>query len=46
MGTILYIGDDDDELFSLITKFDDPYLCGVVEGLNHQWSLGGIVVGE
>ena len=46
MGTILYIGDDGDELFSLTTKFNDPSLCGVVEGLNHLRSLGGIVVGS
>ena len=46
MGTVLYIGDDGDELFSLVMKFDDPSLCGVTEGLNHMRSLGGIVIGE
>ena len=46
MGTILYVGDDGDELFSLVMKFDDPSLCGVSEGLNHRRSLGGIVVGS
>ena len=45
IGTVLYIGDNDDELFSLVMKFEDPSLCGVVEGLNHRCSLGGIVVG-
>ena len=45
MGTVLYLGDDGDELFSLVMKLDDPSLCGVAEGLNHQRSLGGIVVG-
>ena len=46
IGTILYVGDDGFELFSLITTFDDPSLCGVVEGLNLQSSFGGVVVGE
>ena len=45
MGTVLYIGDDGDELFALVMKLDDPSLCGVTEGLNHRRSLGGIVVG-
>ena len=40
MGTILYIGDYGDELFSLVMKLDDPSLCGVTEGLNHMRSLG------
>jgi len=45
MGTILYVGDDGDELFSLAMKLDDPTNCGVSEGLNLQRSLGGVVVG-
>jgi hypothetical protein len=45
MGTVLYVGDDGDELFSLITSFDDPSYCGVLEGLNYRRSLGGVVVG-
>ncbi|MCL2047839.1 MAG: hypothetical protein FWG87_03835 [Defluviitaleaceae bacterium] len=45
MGDILYIGDDGDELYSLVMKLDDRSNCGVVEGLNHMRSLGGIVVG-
>ena len=45
IGTALYIGDDYNELFSLIMEFEDPSLCGVIEGLNHRRSLGGIVVG-
>ena len=45
VGTVLYVGDDGDELFSLAVNFDDPSLCGVVDGLNHRRSLGGIVVG-
>ena len=44
-GTILYIGDNQRELFSLMMNLDDPSYCGVIEGLNHQRSLGGIVVG-
>jgi hypothetical protein len=46
IGNILYVGDNFNELFSLISTFDDPSLCGVIEGLNHQCSLGGVVVGE
>lgn len=46
MGTVLYIGDDGDELFSLVMKLEDRSNCGVVEGLNHQRSLGGIVIGS
>ena len=45
MGSVLYIGDDDDELFALLMKLDDPSICGVTEGLNHRRSLGGVVVG-
>ena len=44
-GAVLYIGDDQQELFSLLMSLDTPY-CGVIEGLNHQRSLGGIVVGS
>jgi hypothetical protein len=45
MGTLLYVGDDGDELFSLAMKFDDPTNCGVTEGLNHQRRcLGGVVI--
>ena len=44
-GSILYVGDDYDELFSLMMDTDTP-LGLVIEGLNHQRSLGGIVVGE
>lgn len=45
MGSVLYVGDDGDELFSLVMKFDDPSIYRVVEGLNHRRSLGGVVVG-
>lgn len=43
-GTVLYVGDDDDELFSLIVRLGEPF-CGVIEGLNLRRSLGGVVVG-
>ena len=43
-GTVLYVGDDRSEMFSLVTSLKLPY-CGVIEGLNHQRSLGGVVVG-
>ena len=45
IGTVVYVGDDGDELFSLVMKLDDPSLFRVTEGLNHRCSLGGIVVG-
>ena len=45
MGFVLYVGDDGDELFSLVLKLDDPSLYRVVEGLDLLCSLGGIVVG-
>ena len=44
-GCVLYIGDNGDELFSLQVRL--PVSMGiVVEGINLQRSLGGIVVGE
>ena len=45
MGTVLYVGDNGDELFALVMKLEDPSLYRVTEGLNHRRSLGGIVVG-
>ena len=45
IGNILYIGDNFDELFELQVDLQ-VHLGLVVEGLNHQRSLGGIVVGE
>ena len=44
-GMIIYVGDDYGELFRLAGTLDDPSLCIVLEGLNHQRSLGGVVVG-
>jgi len=44
IGLVLYVGDDDDELFSLQVNL--PVSMGViVEGVNLQRSLGGLVVG-
>lgn len=45
LGTVLYVGDNQSELFSVVMDLEDPSLCGVIEGLNLQRSLGGIVVG-
>ena len=45
MGTVLFIGDDQSELFRLVLNLDDPMHCGVHEGINLQNSLGGVVVG-
>ena len=44
IGTVLYIGDNEDEIISLVMTLDEPF-CGVLIGLNHQHSLGGVVVG-
>jgi len=46
MGTVLYIGDDYYELFSLGGKRDDRAALVVLEGLYFHRSLGGLVVGE
>ena len=43
-GTVLYVGDGIGELMSLVTDQNDQFY-GVVEGLNLQRSLGGVVVG-
>jgi len=39
LGTVLYIGDDSDELFSVLMGLEDSSLCGVIEGLEHRHSL-------
>ena len=44
MGTVLYVGDNQNEIISLVMELREPF-CGVIEGLNHQRSLGGVVVG-
>ena len=44
MGTILFIGDNMGELLSLRLLLNEQY-CGIVEGLDLQRSLGGVVVG-
>jgi len=44
-GSVLYIGDTYKELLSLVMRFENPSHCGVIEGLNHRRSLGGVVVG-
>ena len=43
-GTVLYVGDTMGELLPLLMALEEPY-CGIVEGLNHRRSLGGVVVG-
>ena len=44
MGTVLYVGNERREMFSLVMKLDDPTNCGVTEGINHRRSLGGVVI--
>jgi len=43
IGTVLYVGDNRRELYALVISLNKPF-CGVIEGLNHQRSLGGVVV--
>ena len=43
-GTVLYVGDNENEIISLVMELNEPF-CGVIEGLNHRRSLGGVVVG-
>ena len=45
-GVVLYVGDDDDELFSLQVRLPVPFGV-VIEGRNisRRLSLGGLVVG-
>ena len=45
MGTVLYVGDDGDELFALGKYIEEPMQCVVSEGMHHRRSLGGVVVG-
>ena len=45
MGTVLYVGDNYGELSRLTSSLEEPSFCVVIEGLNHQRSLGGVVVG-
>ena len=45
VGTVLYAGDNEKELYRLIVNLNQPF-CGVVEGLNFQRNcLGGVIVG-
>jgi len=44
VGTVLYVGDTERELYGVVKSVGLPF-CGVVDGLNHRRSLGGVVVG-
>jgi len=44
VGTVLYVGEDQNEMFALAVKLQLPF-SGIVDGLNHRCSLGGVVVG-
>ena len=46
MGTVLYIFDTEREACEKLAELDDLDYLGIVEGLHHQRSLGGIVVGS
>ena len=44
-GTILYIGDTEKELLDLFgNELKDTSLCGIIEGINKQCTIGGVVV--
>ena len=46
-GTILYIGDTEEELNDVLVtlrKSGNSHLCGILEGNNRQCTLGGVVV--
>jgi hypothetical protein len=45
MGTVLFIGNDYDEMSDMLMDMEDPTNCGVIEGMNHRRSLGGVVRG-
>jgi hypothetical protein len=45
MGAVLYVADNESELYPVLRGMDDSSLCVVSEGLHLQSSLGGVVVG-
>ena len=44
VGTVLYVGDNQRELYALVVSLNLSF-SGVVEGLEHRRSLGGVAVG-
>ena len=44
VGTVLYVGDNERELYALVVSLNLPF-SGVCDGINHRRSLGGVVVG-
>ena len=44
-GTVLFVCDTEREAMAILAQLDDMDLCGIVEGVNHQRSFGGIEVG-
>jgi len=45
VGTVLYVGDNQRELYALVVSLNLPF-SGVVDGLNYYRNcLGGVVVG-
>ena len=44
VGTVLYVGDNERELYALVVSLNHPF-TGVLDGLNFQRNcLGGVVV--
>ena len=43
MGTVLYVGDNSDEVHNAFRELDGLNYCGVVEGANHWNFIGGVV---
>ena len=43
VGAVLYVGEDQNEMFALVAKLGLPF-SGIVQGINHLCNLGGVVV--
>jgi hypothetical protein len=45
-GDILYVSDNEDELYPILRQLDESEIYLLTEGMTHRCSLGGVVVGE
>lgn len=44
MGTVIGIGDTEEETYEALRNLENPAFCGVMEGVRLQCTLGGVVV--
>jgi hypothetical protein len=44
MGTVLFVGDNENELHDVFRGMTDRAYCGIIEGANLLRSMGGVVV--